>query len=136
MGVRLKDRIEHLLVLNEAGQCHGDASTLSLPGIPAQERVVRMTLPKRPPLVTSKGQVHHPRRCVSQFGLARGSRSAYSRLVGGSHRAGPLEAEQPLPESGFGLVKTQPGSVPADFEPAEPAATGFGVDTNVPAATS
>ncbi|WP_094556623.1 hypothetical protein [Synechococcus sp. 1G10] len=51
------------------------------------------------------------------FGLARGSRMRFA-LVGDPIELRHWKPEQPLPESGFGLLKSSRPAVPADFDPA------------------
>ena len=67
--------------------------------------------------ITSKGQVTIPKALRQQFGLGRGSRVSFA-LVGDHIELRPWKPEQPLPESGFGLLKTSRPAVPADFDPA------------------
>lgn len=67
--------------------------------------------------ITSKGQVTIPKALRQQFGLARGSRVTFA-LVGDHIELRPWKPEQPVPESGFGLLKTNRPAVPADFDPA------------------
>lgn len=67
--------------------------------------------------ITSKGQVTIPKALRQQFGLARGSRVSFA-LVGDHIELRPWKPEQPLPESGFGLLKISLPAVPADFDPA------------------
>ncbi len=67
--------------------------------------------------ITSKGQVTIPKALRQQFGLARGSRVTFA-LVGDHIELRPWKSEQPVPESGFGLLKTNRPAVPVDFDPA------------------
>ena len=67
--------------------------------------------------ITSKGQVTIPKALRQQFGLARGSRVTFA-LVGDHIELRPWKPEQPVPASGFGLLKTSRKAVPADFDPA------------------
>jgi AbrB family looped-hinge helix DNA binding protein len=67
--------------------------------------------------ITSKGQVTIPNAVRQQFGLARGSRVSFA-LVGDHIELHPWKPEQPLPESGFGLLRSSRPAVPADFDPA------------------
>ncbi|MCS5694364.1 AbrB/MazE/SpoVT family DNA-binding domain-containing protein [Cyanobium sp. FGCU-6] len=67
--------------------------------------------------ITSKGQVTIPKALRQQFGLARGSRVSFA-MVGDHIELRPWKPEQPLPESGFGLLKTSRPAVPANFDPA------------------
>ena len=67
--------------------------------------------------ITSKGQVTIPKALRQQFGLARSSRGCFA-LVGDHIELRPWKTEQPLPESGFGLLKTGRPAVPAGFDPA------------------
>jgi AbrB family looped-hinge helix DNA binding protein len=67
--------------------------------------------------ITSKGQVTIPKALRQQFGLARGSRVTFA-LVGDHIELRPWKPEQPVPVSGFGLLKTSRKAVPADFDPA------------------
>ena len=67
--------------------------------------------------ITCKGQVTIPKALRQQFWLARGSRVCFA-LVGDHIELRPWKTEQPLPESGFGLLRTNRPAVPADFDPA------------------
>ncbi|MCP9861470.1 MULTISPECIES: AbrB/MazE/SpoVT family DNA-binding domain-containing protein [unclassified Cyanobium] len=67
--------------------------------------------------ITSKGQVTIPKALRQQFGLARGSRVSFA-LVGDHIELRPWKPAQPVPESGFGLLRTNRPPVPADFDPA------------------
>jgi len=67
--------------------------------------------------ITSKGQVTIPKELRQQFGLGRGSRVSFA-LVGDHIELRPWKPEQPLPESGFGLLKISRPAVPAHFDPA------------------
>ncbi len=51
------------------------------------------------------------------FGLARGSRVRFA-LVGDHIELRPWKPEQPVPEGGFGLLRSRQPAVPADFDPA------------------
>jgi AbrB family looped-hinge helix DNA binding protein len=67
--------------------------------------------------ITSKGQVTIPKALRQQFGLARGSRVSFV-LVGDHIELRPWKPEQPVPASGFGLLRSSRPAVPADFDPA------------------
>ena len=67
--------------------------------------------------ITSKGQVTIPKALRQQFGLARGSRVTFA-LVGDHIELRPWKPEQPVPGSGFGMLKTSRPAVPVDFDPA------------------
>ena len=67
--------------------------------------------------MTSKGQVTIPRALRQQLGLARGSRVSF-QLVGDHIEVRPWRPEQPLPASGFGLLRSPRPPLPADFDPA------------------
>jgi AbrB family looped-hinge helix DNA binding protein len=67
--------------------------------------------------ITSKGQVTIPKALRQQFGLARGSRVTFS-LVGDHIELRPWKPEQPVPVSGFGLLRSSRPAVPVDFDPA------------------
>jgi AbrB family looped-hinge helix DNA binding protein len=67
--------------------------------------------------ISSKGQVTIPKALRQQFRLARGSRERFA-LVGNPIELRPWKPEQPLPASGFGLLRTSRPAVPADFDPA------------------
>jgi AbrB family looped-hinge helix DNA binding protein len=67
--------------------------------------------------ITSKGQVTIPRALRQQLGLARGSRVSF-QLVGDHIEVRPWRPEQPLPASGFGLLRSPRPPLPADFDPA------------------
>jgi AbrB family looped-hinge helix DNA binding protein len=67
--------------------------------------------------ITSKGQVTIPKALRQQLGLAWGSRVCFE-LVGDHIEVRPWKPEQPLPSSGFGLLKTRRPPVPMDFDPA------------------
>ena len=67
--------------------------------------------------MTSKGQVTIPKALRQQLGLARGSRVCFV-LVGDHIEVRPWRTQQPLPASGFGMLKSQRPPVPADFDAA------------------
>jgi len=67
--------------------------------------------------MTSKGQVTIPKALRQQLGLARGSRVSF-QLVGDHIEVRPWRTQQPLPASGFGLLKSQRPPVPVDFDAA------------------
>ena len=67
--------------------------------------------------MTSKGQVTIPKALRQQLGLGRGSRVCFE-LVGDHIELRPWKPRQELPESGFGLLKSQRPPVPVDFDPA------------------
>ena len=54
---------------------------------------------------TSKGQVTIPKALRQQFGLARGSRVRFA-LVGDHIELRPWKPEPPVPQSGFGLLRS------------------------------
>jgi len=63
----------------------------------------------------SKGQVTIPKALRQQLGLARGSRVCFE-LVGDHIEVRPFKPQQPLPASGFGLLKSQRPPVPVGFD--------------------
>ena len=65
--------------------------------------------------MTSKGQVTIPKALRQQLGLARGSRVTFE-LVGDHIELRAWQADQPLPGSGFGLLKSKRTPVPAHFD--------------------
>lgn len=67
--------------------------------------------------MTSKGQVTIPSALRQQLGLARGSCVSF-QLVGDHIELRPWRPQQPLPASGFGLLKSQRSPVPVDFDAA------------------
>ncbi len=67
--------------------------------------------------MTSKGQVTIPRALRQQLGLGRGSRVCFV-LVGDHIELRPWKPQQPLPTSGFGLLKSERPPVPVDFDAA------------------
>ena len=67
--------------------------------------------------ITSEGQVTIPKGLQQQFGLARGSRVRFA-LVGDHIELRPWKPEQPMLESGFGLMRSSRPAVPANFDPA------------------
>jgi len=67
--------------------------------------------------ITSKGQITIPKALRQQLGLARGSRVSFE-LVGDHIELRAWRPEQPIPASGFGLLKSKRAPVPADFDPA------------------
>lgn len=103
----------------ERGRCaHASRPQLALPGnTRPQKRVSMNPADAVTSSITSKGQVTIPKALRQQFGLARGSRVSFA-LVGDHIELRPLKLEQPVPESGFGLLKTSLPAVPADFDPA------------------
>jgi len=67
--------------------------------------------------ITSKGQITIPKALRQQLGLARGSRVSFE-LVGDHLELRAWRPDQPMPASGFGLLKSKRAPVPADFDPA------------------
>jgi len=67
--------------------------------------------------ITSKGQITIPKALRQQLGLARGSRVSFE-LVGDHLELRAWRPDQPMPASGFGLLKSKRPPVPADFDPA------------------
>lgn len=67
--------------------------------------------------ITSKGQVTIPKALRQQLGLARGSRVSF-QLVGDHIEVRPCRSQQPLPASGFGMLKSKRPPVPVDFDAA------------------
>jgi len=63
------------------------------------------------------GQVTIPKALRQQLGLARGSRVSF-QLVGDHIEVHPWKPEHPVPDSGFGLLRTSRPPVPVDFDPA------------------
>ena len=70
--------------------------------------------------IISRGQVTIPKALRQQFGLARGSCVTFA-LVGDHIELRPWEPEQPeqpVRESGFGLLRSRRPAMPAEFDPA------------------
>ena len=67
--------------------------------------------------ITSKGQITIPKALRQQLGLARGSRVSFE-LVGDHLELRAWRPNQPMPASGFGLLKSNRAPVPVDFDPA------------------
>ncbi len=67
--------------------------------------------------VTSKGQVTIPQAVRQRMGIRQGSKVEFT-LVGDHVEMRVLHPPQTLPESGFGMLKSQRQAVPADFDPA------------------
>jgi len=68
--------------------------------------------------VTSKGQVTIPKQVRQQLGIRKGSKIEF--LVVDDHVEMRVSSSPiPLPESGFGLLKSKRKSVPVGFDPAE-----------------
>jgi AbrB family looped-hinge helix DNA binding protein len=67
--------------------------------------------------ITSKGQITIPKALRQHLGLARGSRVSFE-LVGDHIELRAWRPDQPMPVSGFGLLKSKRAPVPADFDPA------------------
>ena len=67
--------------------------------------------------MTSQGQVTIPKALRQQLGLGRGSRVCFE-LVGDHIEVRPRKAQQTLPASGFGLIKSQRSPVQVDFDAA------------------
>ncbi|GAB4218254.1 MAG: hypothetical protein Fur007_23290 [Rhodoferax sp.] len=67
--------------------------------------------------LTSKGQVTIPRDVRQLFGLRQGM--AVQFTVEGDHIAlRPAVSARQVPASGFGLIQSRRGAVPADFDTA------------------
>jgi AbrB family looped-hinge helix DNA binding protein len=67
--------------------------------------------------VTDKGQVRIPKEMCQRLGMRKGTQVVFS-LQGwrvGMHLTTP---PAPAPISGFGMLKSAPPAVPADFDPA------------------
>jgi AbrB family looped-hinge helix DNA binding protein len=67
--------------------------------------------------VTSKGQATIPKALRQQLGLERGSRVCF-QPVGDHIELRPFRPQQPLPASGFGLLKSQRPPLPVAFDAA------------------
>ena len=67
--------------------------------------------------IPSKGQITIPKALRQQLGLARGSRVSFE-LVGDHLELRAWRPNQPMPASGFGLLKSKRAPVPVDFDPA------------------
>jgi AbrB family looped-hinge helix DNA binding protein len=104
--------VAHLQVL--VCTAGGDPAQLVLPGNTLTGRPVD---PSAACSMTSKGQVTIPKALRQQLGLGRGSRVCFE-LVGDHIELRPWKPQQDLPESGFGLLKSQRPPVPVDFDPA------------------
>ncbi len=70
-----------------------------------------------PTTVTSKGQVTIPKPLRQRLGIRQGSRVRFS-LVGNHVEMRMVSAPAEVPASGFGMVKSRRGAMPADFDPA------------------
>ena len=67
--------------------------------------------------VTSKGQVTIPLEVRQQLGIRQGSRIEFS-LVGDHVELRVKSSPRAAAGSGFGMLKSRRGAVPADFDPA------------------
>ena len=69
-------------------------------------------------IVSNKGQITIPKELRKRLGIAKGSKLGFS--VVGDHIELRLLDQQPteMPVSGFGMLKSNRRSVPADFDPA------------------
>ena len=67
--------------------------------------------------VTSKGQVTIPKELRQQLGIRQGSRIEFL-LVGDHVEMRVRSSPTGVPCSGFGMLKSRRGAVPADFDPA------------------
>ena len=67
--------------------------------------------------VTSKGQVTIPKPLRQQLGLRRGSKVEFV-LVDDHVEMRVVSTPADLPASGFGMLKSKRGAVPANFDPA------------------
>lgn len=65
--------------------------------------------------VTSKGQVTIPKHIRRKLGIRAGSRVRF-RLVGGHAELDVVSTPAAISSSGFGILKSQRKSVPADFD--------------------
>ena len=65
--------------------------------------------------VTSKGQVTIPRHIRQKLGILVGSRVRF-RVVDGHAQLEVVASAEPVPESGFGLLRSRRKRVPADFD--------------------
>ncbi len=70
-----------------------------------------------PSSVTSKGQVTIPKSVRQRLGIRQGSKIEFS-LVGDLVEMRVKSTPQEVPTSGFGMLKSQRPTVPADFDPA------------------
>jgi AbrB family looped-hinge helix DNA binding protein len=67
--------------------------------------------------VTSKGQVTIPKNVRQQLGIRQGSRIEFA-MVGNRVELRVHSTPSVTVDSGFGLLKSQRKSVPADYDPA------------------
>lgn len=67
--------------------------------------------------VSSKGQVTIPKHLRQQLGIRAGSRIGFER-ADNRLLLRVVDTPREVPTSGFGLLKSKRGSVPADFDPA------------------
>jgi AbrB family looped-hinge helix DNA binding protein len=67
--------------------------------------------------VTSKGQVTIPQHIRRQLGIHKGSRLVF-RVVEDHMEVQVVKASVPVPETGYGMLKSDRAPVPVDFDPA------------------
>jgi AbrB family looped-hinge helix DNA binding protein len=67
--------------------------------------------------VTSKGQVTIPKQVRQRLGIRQGSRIEFA-VIGDHARMRVQRPLAPVPDSGFGMLKSRRAPVPADFDPA------------------
>lgn len=67
------------------------------------------------PSVTSKGQVTIPKSVRQKLGIRAGSRVQF-RVVGDRAEIVKISSPVQVPTSGFGMLRSRRGSVPADFD--------------------
>jgi AbrB family looped-hinge helix DNA binding protein len=71
-----------------------------------------------PTSVTSKGHVTIPKPLRQQLGLRQGSKVEFA-LVDDHLEMRVVSTPAELPASGFGMLKSRRGAVPADYDPAD-----------------
>jgi AbrB family looped-hinge helix DNA binding protein len=119
-GEEIVDAAAEALVVVDA---HGDVPLLAAgrqPAplvLPGNTRLCSAVDASSTGSMTSKGQVTIPKALRQQISLARGSRVSF-QLVGDHIEVRPWRTQQPLPASGFGLLKSQRPPVPVDFDAA------------------
>jgi AbrB family looped-hinge helix DNA binding protein len=67
--------------------------------------------------VTSKGQVTIPKSVRQRLGIRQGSKLEFT-LVGDHVEMRVCSTPTEVPDSGFGMLKSNKAAVPADFDPA------------------
>ena len=73
--------------------------------------------------VTSKGQVTIPKPLRQRLGLRQGSKVEF--VLAGDHlEMRVVSSPAEVPDSGFGMLKSERAAVPVDFDPADVFAKG------------